>query len=129
MVTQEASVRLVMEKGFAIELRQGIEGENAVLRGAILQSIGEGVWQEVHALESLAIAPMSRNDYKSAAPAAFAVSWDGDLLSVAWGLPAADEHRAEFQRAELIAYGAPVGLEIELEVGAAIFSDFVVEAP
>ncbi|MEZ5978976.1 MAG: protein kinase [Planctomycetota bacterium] len=83
--TERLSFLVSFENGSALELRQGIEGENVVLAGNMVVAQGSNEWVDPEPIESLTFDPLPRDSFSEGREVAVRLDWDGQRLDVAWG--------------------------------------------
>jgi hypothetical protein len=124
VVTQRLSVLVHLGPDDAIELGQGVVEDEVRLFAERVRGPAGSASREP--LAELALGPLTRVDYASVAPVAFRVLWDGERLEVAWSFARSEgsERTLELSRSD---FAGPVRFGFELEGGAAVLRDFVVE--
>jgi serine/threonine-protein kinase len=118
---------LVLQEGLGILLEQSGTEEGVCCAGFVARSRSDGGWVAERELQDLSLGAKTRDEYRRRSPVAFEVAWDGERLSLSWSLGGEDGARVELARDELRSLGAPVGIAVELEEGAAKLHQFTVE--
>jgi len=127
VATRSLQLVIVLANGHGIMFQQAIDEDLVRLTGHRAVPRDGGGWVAGEEIPELACDAIDRAEYRAASPVAFQVSWDGELLSLAWGPSGAAEARTQLTADDLIELGAPIRLAIELEDGSARLREFVIE--
>ena len=130
--TRNLMLVVALGEASGLALRQCSQGERgdleATLAASWVQPRAEGGWQVGDDLAALSIGSLTAADYEGALPVGFRIGWNGEDLTIEWGLDGSAELRRShvLSTADLLPHGAPRALGIELEAGGAKLDDFVV---
>jgi len=120
------SIALRLEKGTGVSIGQSCNGDEVFLRGEVVQFSDDGGFEPVEELPKLGLDSIDVAAYRDFAPFSFRLAWDGDELLLSWSNSKGEERVETWSADELIPWGAPVGLGLQLQNGAALLRDLVV---
>ncbi len=122
----ELMIVVLLQGDNGIAFRQKLAGGEVLLQGTLVTPREGGGWVAGEALEELSIGATPLDQYRSSTPVSFRAVWDAAHLVLSWSTADGQGGARTWPLEDIESLGAPIGIGLQLEAGAALVHDLVV---